>query len=159
MRAGGAKVGENVHIFSSTIDMGNLPMMEIGNDVTITEAIVLTHDACLLKKTGYIKVGKVIIGDNVFISKNCVVLPGVKIGSNVVVGAGVIVTKDIPDNSVIVGNPARVLSTYDEFLDKHFKRIENSPVFTSEEYKDNVKAKEIIKEFGYGYIKKYTIDK
>lgn len=51
------------------------------------------------------------VGDNVWIGGNVVVLPGVKIGSNCVIGAGSVVTKDIPDNSVAVGNPCKVIKT------------------------------------------------
>ena len=49
------------------------------------------------------------VGNNVWFGGNCVILPGVKIGSNTVIGAGSVVTKDIPDNVVAVGNPCRVL--------------------------------------------------
>ena len=49
------------------------------------------------------------IGDNVWFGGNCVVLPGVTIGNNVVVGAGSVVTKDVPDNAVVVGNPAKII--------------------------------------------------
>ena len=49
------------------------------------------------------------VGDNVWIGGNVVVLPGVTIGNNCVIGAGSIVTKDIPDNSLAVGNPCRVI--------------------------------------------------
>ena len=48
------------------------------------------------------------VGDNVWFGGNVVVLPGVKIGNNCVIGAGSIVTKDIPDNSLAYGNPCRV---------------------------------------------------
>lgn len=51
---------------------------------------------------------KIIIGDNVWLGGNVVVMPGVTIGNNVVVGAGSVVTKDLPDNVVAFGNPARV---------------------------------------------------
>ena len=51
----------------------------------------------------------VTIGDNVWIGGNCVVLPGVKIGNNAVIGAGSVVTKDIPDNVCAAGNPCRVI--------------------------------------------------
>ena len=49
------------------------------------------------------------VGNNVWFGGNCVVLPGIKIGSNTVIGAGSVVTKDIPDNVVAVGNPCREL--------------------------------------------------
>lgn len=45
-------------------------------------------------------------------------MPGVKIGSNVVIGAGSVVTKDIPDNSLAVGNPCKVIKSSDELLEK-----------------------------------------
>ena len=49
------------------------------------------------------------VGDSVWFGGNVTVVPGVTIGSNVVVGAGSVVTKDIPDNVVVAGNPARVI--------------------------------------------------
>lgn len=57
---------------------------------------------------------EVTIGDNVWLGGNTVVVPGVHIGSNVVIGAGSVVTKDIPDWSVAVGNPCRVVKKITE---------------------------------------------
>lgn len=54
------------------------------------------------------------IGDNVWLGGNVVVVPGVNIGNNVVVGAGSVVTRDLPDNVVAVGNPARVVKKVEE---------------------------------------------
>jgi Acetyltransferase (isoleucine patch superfamily) len=51
----------------------------------------------------------VTIGDNVWFGGNCIVLPGVTIGNNVVIAAGSVVTKDVPDNSMIGGNPAKLI--------------------------------------------------
>jgi len=51
----------------------------------------------------------IIVGDNVWFGGGCHVMPGVTIGSNVVIGAGSVVTKDIPDNVVAVGNPCKVV--------------------------------------------------
>lgn len=53
----------------------------------------------------------IVIGNNVFIYANSVVLPGVQIGDNVVIGAGSVVNKDIPSNSVAVGNPCKVIKS------------------------------------------------
>ncbi|MEE1035324.1 MAG: hypothetical protein U0L06_12240 [Agathobacter sp.] len=55
-----------------------------------------------------------VIGDNVYIAANATVIGGVHIGNNVIIGAGSVVVKDIPDNSVVVGNPARVIRTINE---------------------------------------------
>ena len=54
------------------------------------------------------------IGDNVYLAANSTVIGKVKIGNNVIVGAGAVVTKDVPDNSVVVGNPARVIREINE---------------------------------------------
>ena len=58
------------------------------------------------------------VGNNVYIGNNVIILPGVTIGNNVVIGTGTVVSKDIPDNSVAVGVPARVIKTADEYLEK-----------------------------------------
>lgn len=58
--------------------------------------------------------GKIEIGDNVHIGWNTIIMPNVSIGNNCVIGAGAVVTKSIPDNSVAVGVPARVIESIDE---------------------------------------------
>lgn len=55
----------------------------------------------------------VTIGDNVWMGGNVVIVPGVTVGNNVVIGAGSVVTKDIPDNVVVVGNPAKIIKHLD----------------------------------------------
>ena len=66
-----------------------------------------------------------------FTGADAIILPNVKIGSCVIVGAGTVVTKDIPDNSIVVGNPARIISTYDEYVEKSKALFEKSPVFNT----------------------------
>lgn len=61
------------------------------------------------RKSGYEYGIPIKIGDNVWIGGSCVILPGVTIGNNVVIGAGSVVTKDIPDNVCAAGNPCRVI--------------------------------------------------
>lgn len=63
--------------------------------------------------------GKVVVGDNVYIGNNAMVMPGVTIGSNVLVAAGSVVCKSVPDGVVIGGNPARILSTIEEYYNKN----------------------------------------
>lgn len=128
-RKRGVIIGENVELIDCQIDYGHGYLLEIGNNCTITHTIILTHDGSTKMHIGYSRVGRVKIGDNVFIGQNSVILPGVKIGNNVVVGAGSIVMNDIPDNSVVMGNPARIISTLDEYVERNKAAMETSPVY------------------------------
>jgi acetyltransferase-like isoleucine patch superfamily enzyme len=69
-----------------------------------------------------IQTGQVVIGKNVWIGANSVILPGVKIGDNSVIGAGSIITDDVPAYSVVTGNPARIIKQYDSKL-KQWARV------------------------------------
>ena len=66
-------------------------------------------------------IGEIHVGNNVFIGSNTTILGGANIGSNVIIGAGSLVNKDIPSNSVVGGVPARVICTFDEFVEKRKK--------------------------------------
>lgn len=123
------KVGVNVkgqlYIYGGNRGMfGSEPfMIEIGNNVHITgECQFLTHDGSTLifrKEVPTLEITKPItIGNDVFIGFRTIIMPGVKIGNRVVIGAGSVVTKDIPDNSLAVGNPCKVIKSSDELLEK-----------------------------------------
>lgn len=58
------------------------------------------------------------IGDDVWIGGNCTILPGITIGNNVVVAAGSVVTKDVPDNCVVAGSPAKVIKQLEDDIGK-----------------------------------------
>lgn len=118
IRKAGGCVGANVDILASSIDMAEPYLIKIGNNVTITGVKILTHDASLKKTIGYSKVGKVIIGDDVFIGWGAIILADTTIGNKVVIGAGAVVARDIPDNSVVIGNPCRIICSYDEYVEK-----------------------------------------
>ena len=96
--------------------------IEIGNDVWTGHHVYITD-----QNHGYEDVTRpisqqsqperpVVIGDGSWLGHGAVVLPGVTIGKHVVIGANSVVTKDIPDFSVAVGSPARVIRQYDETL-------------------------------------------
>lgn len=124
----GVKIGENVDLVNAQIDYCFGHLITIGNNVTITNSVILAHDASTKKELGYSKIGCVDIGDNVFIGYGCIILPGIKIGSKVVVGAGTVVSKNIPDNVVVAGNPYRVICSYDEYMEKNRRKMEYYPV-------------------------------
>ena len=65
----------------------------------------------VLRKEGWEAGAPIIIKDNVWVGSGAIILPGVTIGENSVIGAGAVVSRDVPDNSVAVGNPARVVRT------------------------------------------------
>lgn len=131
----GMKVGENFNRLNGVIlDPGHCWLIEIGDNVTIAPRVhILCHDASTKQFLNYTKIGRVNIGNNVFIGAESVVLPGVTIGSNVVIGANSTVTHNIPDNSVVVGSPARVICSLEEYIEKERKCMEKSPCY-GEEY-------------------------
>lgn len=128
-RKWGAVIGEDVDLIECSCTWKDATCLEIGNHVTCVYAHFLTHDASPKKFIGYDcnKIGRIVIGDNVFVGLKSIILPNVHIGNNVVIGAGSVVTKDIPDNSVAVGNPAKVICTCDEYIAKHKDQIESNP--------------------------------
>lgn len=154
LRSRGVQIGENVSLINTTIDWSHGFLVSIGNRVTLTGVKILTHDGSTQIPFGVSRVGKVTIGDEVYVGHGTIILPNVCIGSRVVIGAGSVVTKDIPDNSVAVGNPARVIETYDDFLKKHSAQMETRPVYhtlwseKSEEEKETMRRE---LEDGVGY--------
>ena len=121
-RARGVTIGKNFDGPDSAIDYCFGHLVTIGDNVTISGTTILAHDGSTKKFLGYSKVAPVTIGNNVFIGYGCIVLPGVTIGNNVIVGAGTVISKDIPDNVVVVrgfNSEYRVLCTFDEW--KNFR--------------------------------------
>lgn len=130
----GLVVGKNFSAQDEVIiDNSHCWHIVIGDDVTLAPRVhILAHDASTKLHLNYTKVGKVTIGDRVFIGAGTIVLPGVVIGSDVVIGAGSVVARDIPSNSVAVGNPARVVKSLDDFIAKHKQDMAEYPCFGQE---------------------------
>ena len=157
LRAKGIKVGENTIFFSPqkiTIDTDRPWMVEIGNYCKITAGvIILQHDysrSVLRREYGEIigESQKTIIGDNVFIGMNSIILMGSKIGNNVIIGAGSIVHGNIPDNVVIAGNPAKIICSLDDYYKKRKEKTLLEAVETYNEFQKKYNREPSIKEMG-----------
>lgn len=110
-------VGENFYANYDCI-MVDVCEIIIGDNVLLAPRVGIYtagHPIDAAVRNEGLEFGKpVIIGDNVWIGGNAVINPGVTIGSGVVIGSGSVVTKDIPDHVVAVGNPCRVLRKINE---------------------------------------------
>ncbi len=119
------EMGENVHIQGRVLPLHS-NLIHIHDDVKIASNVTfLTHDIihkmlnCKMDTDRFIeRVGCIEIMDHVFIGAGSQIMYNVRIGSNVIIAAGSIVTKDIPDNSVYAGVPARYICSFDEYLKK-----------------------------------------
>jgi len=119
-----AHVDYNVKIGDNTMIEGMVyipPLSRIGKNVFIGPAASLTNDPYPASK----KMIAVIIEDGAIIGARAVIKAGVKIGKNSVVAMGAVVTKDVPPNSVVIGIPAKIRYTREEY-DKKKKKWENS---------------------------------
>lgn len=155
LRSYGVTIGDNCHIYGE-IDRGHGFLVSMGDNVTISVGtILLTHDGSVKKILGYSRVGRIDIGNDVFIGASCVVLPNVRIGNHVVVGAGSVVTKNIPDDSIAVGNPARVIGTYKDYVEKSKKQLETLPTWNTHYSQKTESEKEemaaALLKSGYGF--------
>lgn len=122
-RSIGVNIKGSVKFYGATPGMfGSEPwLISLGDNVHIVSGCnFVTHDGgVLILRKDYpdLEITKpIVVGDNVYIGLNCTILPGVNIGDNVIIGAGSLVTRDIPSGLVVGGVPARVIKTLDDYL-------------------------------------------
>jgi maltose O-acetyltransferase len=148
----GLKVGKNFSLFEEVIlDYSHTFHIEIGDDVTMAPRVhVLAHDASTKYFLGYTRIGKVTIGNRVFIGASAIILPGVVIGDDVIIAAGSVVSSDVPSGHLVAGNPARILCNTKDYLLRKQNEMEGVPCFgkeyttsagVSEEQMDEMNAK------------------
>jgi maltose O-acetyltransferase len=130
----GLIVGKNIHMGSEVIiDYSHAWHIEIGDDVTLAPRVhILAHDASTKKHLNYTRIGKVKIGNRVFVGASSIILPGVTIGNDVVIGACSVVTRDIADGHVVIGNPAKPICTIEEFVSRKREEMNIFPCFGRE---------------------------
>lgn len=117
----GVKVGQDCRIYIT--NFGSEPfLIEIGDKVTITSGVrLLTHDGATWlvndEKGRRFSYKKIKIGNNVFIGVDSIIMPGVVIEDKCIVGAGSVVTKSIPEGSIVAGNPAKIIGLFSTYYD------------------------------------------
>lgn len=104
-------------------------LIRLGNNVHLASNVsFLTYDGIhmMLNNMEQIsnegapeRIGCIEIGDNVFVGSGVHILYDTKIGNNVIIGTGSTITKDIPNNSVVVGVPGKVIGTFDDYVEKY----------------------------------------
>lgn len=142
-RALGVKIGENCEIYTN-VGFGSEPyLISLGDHVRVNENVqFVTHDGgvWVLRHmeealSDVDKFGPICVGNNVHIGNNAIIMPGVTIGSNCIIGCGAVVIKDIPDNSVAVGVPAKVIESIDIYLQKNRGQLAHTKTMSKDEKK------------------------
>lgn len=147
----GVNMGSDVHIYGNPSKMfGSEPwLIKLGSHVHITtDVLFITHDGGTLLFRHQIPdleiTAPIIVGDFVYIGVRSVILPGVKIGNNCIIAAGSIVSKDIPDNSVVGGIPAKFI----KYTSEYFEGIQGKSLHLGH-LKGKFKDRELKKHFEY----------
>ena len=92
------------------LDKLNPKGIKIGKNCLIASGtLILSHDHCKRTENNEPYLTETNIGKNCFVAPNSIILPGISIGDQVIVGAGSVVTKDVPNNVVVAGNPAKII--------------------------------------------------
>lgn len=169
LKTGGVKIGNNV-IFrnprSCRVDITRPSLVTIGDNVDFNDNFqLLTHDwACTVFRNKYSDFvnssGHVTIGSNIYFGANVIVLKSVAIGDNCVIGAGSLVTHDIPANSVAAGVPCKVICSIDDY----YRRRKLAGLEEAKEYVRSIRKrfgrepllKELHEEFVY-FVDKHNI--
>lgn len=119
----GVNIGNNNFIPDKNCWSSEPYLITVGSNCQITSGVrILTHGGSNVVRNKYPDFdvfGKVIIGDWVYIGTNSLIMPGVTIGDGALIAAGSVVTKSVPSGVVVGGNPARILSTVDNYIKRN----------------------------------------
>jgi len=149
LRRHGMKIGEDCRL--NTMSFSTEPyLIEIGNHVAIADGTdFVTHDGaiwCFRDELINAEIfGQISIGNNVFIGNNCTILPNTFIGNNCIVGAGSVVRGRFPDDSVIIGNPAKVVMS---LTSQKFLYLQNPGLIRTQGLSHKKKIELIKEHFG-----------
>ncbi len=145
----GLKVGKNVYIQKNvSIDDRYSFLIEIGDNCRISnDVVILAHDATLFKEIGITRIAPVKILNGSFIGSRAIILPGVTIGPRAMVAAGSVVNRDIGEDMVAAGNPARPYGKFSDMIKKFGELAKEKRIFEERELEENlISPVDIIKE-------------
>lgn len=124
----GVRMGEGCQVLADPeYAFGTEPwLIKLGDHVDVTAGVhFLNHEGGIWCARGLDKKYEALdifapteVGDNVMIGMNSLIMPGIKIGSNVIIAGHCVITKDIPDNSIVAGVPGKIIGHVDAFIDK-----------------------------------------
>lgn len=122
-----AFVGENVHFQPRLVPLYP-ELIKLHNNIMVSAGVrFITHDASfvVLNRLGEERfpeeVGCIEVMNNVYIGYNATIMPNVKIGENVIVGAGALISKDLEANGVYVGIPAKKICSFEDYVSRHME--------------------------------------
>ena len=150
LRSYGINIGDNCNIYCTLGNGRDSSLLSIGNNVTIAAGtIFLMHDNAIIKPTNgkYTDLlGAIHVGNNSFIGFGCIILPGVSIADNCIVGAGSVVTKSISqEGSVYAGNPARYICSVDNYVEKNHNYMVNLDNLSKKDVESLIKNSILLK--------------
>ncbi len=155
----GLKMGKNVQVIDTFFfDPSHCFLISIGDNTVICPNVrLIAHDASTKMILGYTKLGLIDIKENCFIGDSTIVLPNVTIGPSSIIGAGSVVTKDVPPYSVAAGSPAKVICSIHDYVEKVTTLCSEKKIFGQEYYIENLDQagrQEMINSIGrsFGFI-------
>ena len=136
LRKLGMHIGEGVNLPpSTTIDTSHCFLISIGDWCGFgSDCVILAHDGQFDEFLDAGRIGRVVIHAHSHIGARSVILAGVEIGPRTIVGANSVVTRSLPPDTVCAGNPAKVICSLDEYLDRHRAAMKERPTFPYMQY-------------------------
>lgn len=139
LKKNGMQIGQDVDFIGDFFpDPSHCFLVSIGDHCTICPNVrFIAHDASTNRCLGFTKIGRIEIGHDCFIGDSAIILPNVRIGPNSIIGAGAVVTRDVPADTVAAGNPARILGTREEYLARISRMKKGRKIFGKDYWIDS----------------------
>lgn len=160
LRKCGAQIGDNTVFFSprhTVFDKGKAFLIKVGSYCKIASGVtILAHDygrsvVRMKYKENIGGCAPVVIGNNCFIGINATILMGTTIGDNCIIGANAVVKGDFPSNSVIAGNPAKVICTLDRYVEKRKAAVLQEALMCVKHVYETTGKMPTVRQMGDGY--------